>query len=95
MVGTGDKWHRAWKNHFRPEWQEYIHHDQSGEKHIADVRTEHGQIIEFQHSHIDPQERAARERFYGNMIWVVDGMRLTRGRLSPLSQKEIPLRAHD
>jgi len=70
------EWHRAWKNNFRPEWQEYIHHDQSGEKHIADVRTEHGLVIEFQHSHLDPQERAARERFYGKMIWVVDGMRL-------------------
>ena len=51
---------------------------QSGEKHIADVRTPHGLVIEFQHSQLDPLERAARERFYGNMVWVVDGTRLQR-----------------
>ena len=72
-------WHRAWKNNFPAECQEFIQHDgQSGEKHIADVRTPHGLVIEFQHSHLDPLERAARERFYGNMVWVVDGTRLQR-----------------
>jgi competence protein CoiA len=72
-------WHRAWKNKFPVECQEFIQHDeQSGEKHIADVRTPHGLVIEFQHSHLDPLERAARERFYGNMVWVVDGTRLQR-----------------
>jgi hypothetical protein len=35
-------------------------------------------VIEFQHSHLDPLERAARERFYRNMVWVVDGTRLQR-----------------
>ena len=72
-------WHRAWKNNFPAECQEFIQHDgQSGEKHIADVRTPHGLVIEFQRSHLDPLERAARERFYGNMVWVVDGTRLQR-----------------
>lgn len=72
-------WHRAWKNNFPAECQEFVQHDeQSGEKHIADVRTPHGLVIEFQHSHLDPLERAARERFYGNMVWVVDGTRLQR-----------------
>lgn len=33
-------------------------------------------MIEFQHSHLDPQERVAREAFYQNMVWVVDGTRL-------------------
>src|SRR5246127_5414346 len=73
------EWHRAWKNKFPVECQEYIQHDgQSGEKHIADVRTPHGLVIEFQRSHLDPQERAKRERFHGNMVWVVDGNRLQR-----------------
>ena len=73
------EWHRAWKNKFPAECQEFIQYDgQSGEKHIADVRTPHGLVIEFQHSHLDPLERAARERFYGNMVWVVDGTRLQR-----------------
>jgi competence protein CoiA len=62
--------HRAWKNKFPAEYQAFIHHDrQSGEKHIADVGTPHGLVIEFQHSYLDPLERAARERFYGNMVW--------------------------
>lgn len=72
------EWHREWKNKFHPDWQEYIQHDQSGEKHIADVRTRHGLVIEFQHSHLDPEERTTRERFYGKMVWVVDGMLLKR-----------------
>lgn len=73
------EWHRRWKNNFPIEYQEFIQYDeQSGEKHIADVRTPHGLVIEFQHSHLDLRERAARERFYGNMLWVVDGTRLKR-----------------
>jgi hypothetical protein len=73
------QWHRAWKNNFPVEWQEQFLPDQrTGEKHIADVRTSHGLVIEFQHSHIPPQERIMRENFYQMMVWVVDGTRLTR-----------------
>lgn len=76
---TETDWHRAWKDKFPREWQEKIQHDgESGEKHIADVCTVHGLVVEFQHSSIDQQERAARERFYGNMVWVIDGTRLKR-----------------
>lgn len=73
------EWHRRWKNHFAAEYQEFIQYDErSGEKHIADIRTGHGLVVEFQHSHLDPAERTARERFYRNMLWVVDGTRLRR-----------------
>jgi competence protein CoiA len=73
------EWHRLWKNNFPVEWQEIVLLDkQMNEKHIADIRTSHGLVIEFQHSHIDPQERITRERFYQNMVWVVDGTRLKR-----------------
>ena len=76
-AGNETDWHRAWKNKFPTECQEIIQDDgQSGEKHIADVRTPHGLVIEFQRSHLAPRERAARERFYGNMVWVVDCTRL-------------------
>ena len=71
-------WHRAWKNHFPSEWQEVIAYDASGEKHIADVRTEMGLVLEFQHSHLNPAERTRREAFHRNLVWVVDGMRLKR-----------------
>lgn len=73
------EWHRLWKNNFEVKWQEACLTDGlTGEKHFADVRTDHGLVIEFQHSHIDPQERRARENYYKNMVWVVDGTRLTR-----------------
>lgn len=83
------EWHRSWKNNFPIEWQEVFMPDvQSGEKHIADVRTEHELVLEFQHSHIKPEERTAREKFYRNMVWVVDGTRLKRDYTRFLKGKE-------
>lgn len=70
-------WHRSWKNNFLAEWQEVTLIDEgTGEKHIADVRTDQGIVIEFQHSHLHPEERISREHFHKNMVWVVDGTRL-------------------
>ena len=57
---------------------------QAGEKHIADVKTERGDVLEFQHSPLDPQERRAREEFYQRMVWVVDGTRRSPRRISQL-----------
>lgn len=69
------EWHRNWKNQFPVEWQEVVQIADDGEKHSADVKTDQGWVIEFQHSHIKPEERRSREAFYGNMVWVVDGLR--------------------
>lgn len=49
--------------------------EQTGEKHIADIRTNYGMVVEFQHSYITVEERVSRECFYKNMAWVVDGTR--------------------
>lgn len=69
-------WHRKWKDKFPKEWQEVIDYDlETGEKHIADVRTDTGLVIEFQHSAIKPEEQKAREKFHKTMLWVVDGTR--------------------
>ncbi len=69
-------WHRAWKNNFAPEWQEVIMRDaETGEKHVADVQTSDGLVIEFQHSSIKPEKQRSREAFYKKMVWVVDGKR--------------------
>jgi hypothetical protein len=46
------EWHRAWKDQFPPEWQEIVHLAGDGERHIADVKTGDGWVIEFQHSYI-------------------------------------------
>lgn len=73
------EWHWTWKNEFPAEWQEVVLTDEmSGERHVADVQTEHGIVIEFQHSHIQQAERISREQFYKSMIWVVDTSRLKR-----------------
>ena len=69
-------WHRAWKDRFPAEWQEFVHEGDGGQRHIADVLTSHGLVIEFQHSRLPPDEQAAREAFYPNLVWVVDGTRL-------------------
>jgi hypothetical protein len=68
-------WHRAWKNNFPSLWQEIVHTADNGEKHIADVKTNEGWVLEFQHSYIKPEERRSREDFYKKLIWVVDGNR--------------------
>ena len=70
-------WHKMWKNLFCPDWQEIVHKDPAtGEKHIADIKTDKGFVIELQHSPIKPDEIKSREGFYKNMVWVVDGTHL-------------------
>jgi hypothetical protein len=72
------EWHRAWKDQFPADWQEIVQHAADGERHIADVKTHGGWVIEFQHSYIKPEECRAREAFYQTLIWVVDGTRRER-----------------
>ena len=70
------QWHRDWKNHFPLEWQEVVQIAEDGEKHIADVKTSEGWVIEFQHSYLKDKELESRDRFYGpKLVWVVDGDR--------------------
>ena len=76
------EWHRTWKDQFPSEWQEYIQHDNTGKKHIADVKTKAGWVIEFQHSVLDLNERCSRENFYQKLIWVVDGTK-RKGDIEP------------
>jgi competence protein CoiA len=72
------EWHRAWKNNFKAEWQEVIHFSESGEKHIADVKTPNGWVLELQHSFLNQHERLSRIQFYKKLVWVVDGTRRVR-----------------
>ena len=72
------EWHRTWKNQFPIHWQEVVHTAQDGEKHVADVKTSTGMVIEFQHSFLDAGERTSREAFYRRMVWIVDGRRRKR-----------------
>lgn len=68
------QWHRDWKNRFLIEWQEVLMVDPAtSERHIADIRTPGGLVIEFQRSTITPEEVEARENFYQKIVWVIDG----------------------
>ena len=65
------QWHREWKSKFPKENQEIII-EKKGEKHIADILTKEGLIIEFQNSPISTFTITEREEFYKRMVWVVN-----------------------
>lgn len=69
------QWHRDWKNRFLSDWQEVPARDESGELHIADIKTPYGLVVEFQHSAIKLDEVEKRTNFYGHVIWIIDGNR--------------------
>ncbi|NVO10268.1 MAG: hypothetical protein HXX16_09935 [Bacteroidales bacterium] len=65
------EWHRDWKQKFPKEWQEYII-EKNNEKHIADIRTNSGLILELQNSSISNLTIQIRENFYQNMVWLIN-----------------------
>lgn len=72
-------WHRAWKGQFPEHMHEVIHFDEtSGEKHVADLKTDRGMVIEIQHSAMSLDELRSREAFYKHMIWIVDGSQFAK-----------------
>jgi len=73
---TEGPWHRAWKNLFPDDWQEVGHHDENGKRFTADVKTDAGWVLEFQHSYLKPEVRRARDSYYSpKLVWIVDGLR--------------------
>lgn len=64
-------WHRNWKSRFPEEMQEVVI-ERDSERHRADVMTNSGTVIEFQHSSISKDTIRVREEFYECMIWVID-----------------------
>lgn len=70
------EWHRAWKSKFPSNWQEVVFSDKTtGEKHIADVQTKSGVILEFQNSPISTEELKSREEFYDKLVWIINGQK--------------------
>lgn len=67
------QWHRDWKNKFPIECREVSHTAKDGEIHRADIKTPTGIVIEIQHSSMTDAERISREKFYKNLVWVIDG----------------------
>ena len=71
-------WHRYWKDAFPFACQEVVHIDRAtNERHIADVKTPGGFVVEVQHSPIAEKEARIRERIYNRMIWIVDARHLS------------------
>lgn len=71
------KWHLDWQNKFPKDWQEKIIINKEGEKHIADIKTPSGVVVEFQHSYLSECDIIERSNFYSKkaerLIWVLDG----------------------
>ena len=76
------EWHIGWKSLFSKENCEVrITKDLTTK--IADVYTDSGLVVEFQHSTISVEEIQLRESFYNNMIWVFDIIQpYSQGRIS-------------
>lgn len=67
-------WHKDWKAAFPEECREIVQFDSAtGEKHVADVLTPRGLVIELQNSPMPLGELKSREAFYKRMIWIVNG----------------------
>jgi competence protein CoiA len=70
------EWHRNWKNKFPEKFREKVFKNiVTGECHRADIFTDSGIAIEFQHSRINSDEIKSREEFYKNLVWVIDASR--------------------
>ncbi len=83
------RWRLGWHDlsrsagHFSApdSWQEVRHQADSAEIHIADVKTDQGCVLEFQHSPIKPEERRAQDAFYKKLVWIVDATKRKRDRI--------------
>lgn len=64
-------WHRQWKNEFPKEWQEIIINE-NYEKHIADIKTPNGLVLELQNSSISSVTIKTRENFYQEIYWLIN-----------------------
>jgi hypothetical protein len=69
------EWHKKWQDYVRKEYREIFVKDH-GERHRADIKLPSGRVIEIQHSTMEEDVVSEREDFYGDMIWVFDGVNL-------------------
>lgn len=71
------EWHKQWQECFSEQYREIVHKDpETGEKHIADIKIPIAGkelVIEFQNSPISRKEVESRDKFYKDVIWVING----------------------
>jgi hypothetical protein len=60
-------WHLGWQDLVRPDFVEVVR-----APHRADVVGNGGVVVELQHSPISAEDVAAREAFYGGLVWLFD-----------------------
>jgi competence protein CoiA len=81
-------WHLEWQdvvgNSLGWDYVEVQMDNASADLHYADVQLPNGLVIEFQHSHISIETIRAREDFYKNMIWILDGETFDNARPSTM-----------
>ncbi|MFN9112170.1 MAG: competence protein CoiA [Bacteroidota bacterium] len=66
------EWHKSWKEIFGKDQSEVVMIKEN-KRHIADVLTVTGVVIEFQNSNINSDEIEERNKFYGEkMLWVIN-----------------------
>lgn len=65
-------WHILWQNLAKDEYLEKVV-KKDGKLHIADIMYD-DKVIEVQHSTISEEKIEDREKFYGDMIWILDGI---------------------
>lgn len=65
-------WHKDWQSRFNQSNREVVMFSESGEKHVADIKTDGNIVIEIQHSKITQEEIDARESHNTDMFWIID-----------------------
>lgn len=75
--GQMTQWHKDWQLLVPPECRE-VRMSANGETHIADIKLPTGLVVEVQHSPMTDYEAKRREKFYGGMIWIVDGLSVVK-----------------
>lgn len=65
------EWHLNWKSQFPEDWREVIIIEDNI-KHIADIKTNRGKVIELQNSPLSLGDLEKRELFYKDMVWVLN-----------------------
>ena len=64
-------WHLLWKSYFPPERVE-VPISKDGRRHVADIITQNGTVLELQASPISVEEIQEREQFYKKLVWLFD-----------------------
>ena len=66
-------WHRQWKSLLPEDCREISHIGKNDAIHLADITTQTGIIIKVRQATMRDADRRAREAFYKNLLWIIDG----------------------